>query len=303
MAITTSTIKELREKSGAGMLDCKKALEQTNGDVEEAIDFLRKKGIGKAAKKTDRLASEGLLGLIINSDNSKASLVEVNSETDFVAKNDGFITLVEDIANHVLDNDFSNTDELNSSTMQGSPFNEFLASKASVIGENIVMRRFEKINVNSGEIVNGYKHVNGRIGVLLSASYDGSDKAKALELLKNIAMHAAAMAPKYLSPDEVTQDILDKETEVAKEELKRSGKPENIWDKILSGKMSKFKQENSLLGQAYVMDNKLTIAKVLEQSSKEIGNISITKYVRFELGEGLEKKSEDFADEVAQQLK
>lgn len=302
MSISVSGVKELREKSGAGMLDCKKALEETNGNIEEAIDFLRKKGIGKAAKKTDRLASEGLIGMRINDDNTKAVLSEINSETDFVAKNDGFISLVSDVANHILDNNFANNDELNSSNIQDKPFTEFLAQKISVLGENLVMRRFDKISANDNELVNGYCHVNGRIGVLISASYSGDSADKVIELLKKLSMHAAAMAPKYLSSDEVPNEVLEKEKEIAKEELKRSNKPEKIWDKILNGKLEKYKQENSLLGQAYVMDSKMTIKQVLEQDSKELGEIRITKYVRFELGEGLEKKSENFADEVAQQL-
>jgi elongation factor Ts len=302
MAITASDVKELRERSGAGMLDCKKALEGTNGDIDEAIDFLRKKGIGKASKKMDRLASEGLVGISVNNDNTKASLCELNSETDFVAKNEGFISLVQNVTNHILDNDFVDNDALMASSIDGVVFNEFLPEKASVIGERLVLRRFEKYNANSGEIVNGYLHVNGRIGVLLTAKYSGDKKEEALSLLKNISMHAAAMAPVCLSPDEVSKDFIDKEMDIAKEELKKANKPEAIWDKILGGKEAKLKQENSLLGQSYVMDNKLTIQKVLEQNSKEIGEISIIKYIRFELGEGLEKKSENFADEVAQQL-
>jgi elongation factor Ts len=302
MAITASDVKELRQRSGAGMLDCKKALEETNGNIDKAIDFLRKKGIGKASKKMDRLASEGLIGISVNDDNTQASLCEINSETDFVAKNDGFINLVNDITKHVLDNNFTDNDELDSSNINGTVFNEFLPEKASVIGEKIVMRRFVKYSAQNGELVNGYLHVNGKIGVLLTANYDGNDKSKALEILKNISMHAAAMAPICLSPDEVSQEFINKEMDIAKEELKKANKPEAIWDKILGGKEAKLKQENSLLGQSFVMDNKLSIKQVLEQSSKEIGNLSITKYARFELGEGLEKKSENFADEVAQQL-
>ena len=302
MAISAKDVKELRELSGAGMLDCKKALEETDGNVDEAVDVLRKKGLGKAAKKMDRLASEGLVGLKISDDNAVGVVCEINSETDFVAKNDGFISMVNEIAGHIFVNDFADVAVLNASNIDSTVFSEYLANKTALIGENLVMRRFTKNVAGSNELVNGYLHVNGRIGVLLKASYEGSDKTKALELLKSISMHAAAMAPKYLTADETTQEALDKETEIAKEELRASGKPENIWDKILVGKMEKFKQENSLLGQAYVMDNKSTIEQVLANASKEMGNIKILQYTRYELGEGLEKKVDNFADEVAQQL-
>jgi elongation factor Ts len=302
MAISASDVKELRTRSGAGMLDCKNALVETNGNIEEAINYLRKKGIGKASKKVDRLASEGLIAVVISDDKKTASMCEINSETDFVAKNDAFISLVNNITKHVIDNNFQNNDELNKSTIDGALFSEFVANKTATIGEKIVMRRFEKISANDEEILNGYIHSNGKIGVLLLAKYEGSDADKARELLKNISMHAAAMAPMCLDPKEVPSNFINKELDIAKEDLKKQNKPEAIWDKILGGKEAKLKQENSLLGQSYVMDNKLTIKKALEEFSIENGKLNLISYTRFELGEGLEKKVENFAQEVAEQL-
>ncbi|PSM52048.1 translation elongation factor EF-Ts [Campylobacter blaseri] len=349
MDITAGMVKELRERTGAGMMDCKKALVETNGDMEKAVEYLREKGLGKATKKADRLASEGLAGLVIDDENTKASLVEINSETDFVAKNDKFINLVNDTVNHIQNNNIKDNDTLNDSSMNGVNFDEFLKTQIATIGENIVVRRFTTIK---DEVVNGYVHSNGRVAVAIAAKCGKSDKKKVAELLRNIAMHAAAMKPsvisyKDLDPEfvksevlalkgelekeneelarlgktlhhipqygsrlQLTDEVIEQAKKEIEEELKAEGKPEKIWDRILPGKLDRFIADNTvldqrltLLGQFYVMDDKKTIEQVLEEKSKDLGDkIEITSYIRYEVGEGLEKKVEDFAAEVAAQI-
>lgn len=347
--ISAQMVKELRERSGAGMMDCKKALVETNGDMDKAIDLLREKGLGKAAKKADRLAAEGLVGVIVNSDNTKASIIEINSETDFVAKNANFVKLVNDTVKHIQDSGIKTIDELNNSSMGGEKFEDFLKSQIATIGENLVVRRFDAIEE---EVVAGYLHSNSRVGVLIGAKCGGADKNKVAEILRNICMHAAAMKPQFISYKELDKDFVEKEflalrgelekeneelkrlgktlhnipefasrlqldeatlakvEEKIKEELKAEGKPEKIWDKIIPGKLERFLADNTildqrltLLSQFYVMDDKKTIEQFLEEKSKELGSeIVITKYVRYEVGEGLEKKVDDFAAEVAAQI-
>ncbi len=336
MAITAAMVKELRETTGAGMMDCKKVLVETNGDMEKAVAILREKGLAKAAKKADRLASEGLAGLIINDSFTKASSIEVNSETDFVAKNDKFIALVDDTLKLIQNDNIKDLDELNKATINGENFEEYLKSQIATIGENLVVRRFATI---SGEAINGYVHSNGKIAVAIAAKCGNADKEKVVEFLKNLAMHAAAMKPKVISYKEldpkfvedelialkgefekeneelgsrlqIDEEAIKKAENEIKEELKKEGKPEKIWDKIIPGKLDRFFADNTvidqrctLLGQFYVMDDKKTVEQVIEEKSKELGDkIEITSYVRIEVGEGLEKKVDDFAAEVAAQL-
>lgn len=347
MDITAGMVKELRESTGAGMMDCKKALVETDGDMEKAVDLLREKGLGKAAKKADRLAAEGLTGILVEDD--KATLVEINSETDFVAKNDKFISLVDNTVKHIHENGIKTADELNQSSINGTKFEDYLKSEIATIGENLVVRRFATVD---GEVVNGYIHSNGRVAVVMAAKTGGADKEKVSELLRNLAMHAAAMKPSVISYKDLDIDFVEKELvalkgELEKEneelarlgkplnhipkfasrlqltdevlnqakkdieaELKAEGKPEKIWANIIPGKLARFEADNTvldqrltLLGQFYVMDDKKTIEQVIAEKSKELGgNIEITDYVRFEVGEGLEKKQEDFAAEVAAQM-
>ncbi|MCI6988137.1 MAG: translation elongation factor Ts [Campylobacter sp.] len=349
MEITAAMVKELREKSGAGMMDCKKALVETGGDIKKAIDFLREKGLGSAAKKADRLASEGLVGLVVDDNNTKATVVEINSETDFVAKNDKFQNLVKDTTDLVQNSSIKTIEELKNSNINGEKFEEYLNSQIAVIGENLVVRRIATIE---DEVVNGYLHSNGRVGVIIGASCGSADKTKVAEFLRNLAMHAAAMKPSVISYNEFDKDFVEKETialkaelekdneelkrlnkplhhipefasrlqltdaviakatEYIKAELKAENKPEKIWDKIIPGKLDRFFADNTvldqrltLLGQFYVMDDKKTVEQVIDEKSKELGGeIKITSYVRFEVGEGLEKKEEDFAAEVAAQI-
>jgi len=353
-AISASLVKELRQMSGAGMMDCKKALSETEGDIQKAMDILREKGLGKAAKKSDRLASEGLVTLKVSDDFKVATMTEINSETDFVAKNENFINLTKKVTDFVQSVDSVDIDEIKKKDIEGTTFEEFFNTQIATIGENLVLRRVATIKAGYAGVVNGYAHSNGRVGVLIGAKCENEEVAKkATGLLKNIAMHAAAMKPKYISYKELDPEFVEKETSALKaevekenEELKRlgktlkhvpkyasrlqlteevlkeakkeleealkaQGKPEKIWDRIIPGQMERFiadntllDQELTLLSQFYVMDDKKTVEQILEEKSKEFGGkIEIVEYVRFELGEGLQKKGCDFASEVAEQLK
>ncbi len=283
-------IKKLREMTGAGMLDCKQALAASDGDMEKAIEWLRKKGLGAAAKKADKVAAEGVIA--IKAEGNKAIMLEINSQTDFVAKNEKFQNFVKEVLEHAMANDFNSVEEILESSINGEPFKEYLAMQIATIGENIVVRRYAKV-VSQGSL-GTYVHANGRVGVIVAANKDGLENE-----LKNIAMHAAAMRPSYINPDAVPQEVIEKEKEIAKEQLLKEGKPEHILDKILPGKIKKFMQDNTLSEQKFVMDDKISVGEYLKSANKEA---QLTDYVRFELGEGIEKKEEDFAAEVAKQM-
>ena len=270
MAITASMVKELREMTGAGMMDCKKALNETNGDMDAAIEFLRKNGQAKAEKKAGRIAAEGIVKAVVK-DDKVAAIVEVNSETDFVANTTKTVK-------------------------------DALVEKVAVIGENLNIRRFEKI-VTDGCVVD-YIHGGGRIGVLIEAEADVvNDEIK--KCLKNVAMQVAAMSPKYTSRAEVSQEYMDHEKEILLAAAKKENpeKPENIIEKMIIGRLNKELKEICLLDQAYVQDSDLTVAKYVEKVAKENNaNVTVKRFVRFETGEGIEKKQEDFAAEVAAQM-
>ena len=354
--INAQMIKELRESTGAGMLDCKNALQECGGDFEKAVQFLREKGLGKAAKKADRLAAEGLISLKISDDFKAATLTEINSETDFVAKNEQFIALTKDTTAHIQSKGFTSNEQLFASEINGVKFEEYLNSQIATIGENLVVRRFATLKAGEKGILNGYIHTNGRVGVLIAATA-ASEQAlqKSLPFLKQLCMHIAAMKPSFLSykdlddefikdeykalvaelekdneerrrlkdpnkPEhkipkfasrkQLTDSILKAAEDEIKAELKAQNKPEQIWDKIIPGKLNSFIAENSqldsrltLLGQFFVMDDKKTIEQVIAEKRKEIGDFEVVEFVRFEVGEGLEKKSEDFAAEVAAQMR
>jgi elongation factor Ts len=302
--VTAKQVKELRESTGAGMLDCKKALEANDCDFDKSVDFLREKGLGQAAKKIGRLASEGLVFSIISDDYKNSVLLEINSETDFVAKNNKFQDLVKSVASLIQKEKLTTIESLQTKSIDGMGFEEYINTAISKIGEKIVVRRFvNTICSNDDEITNTYVHVNGKVGVVLKAKTSNAN-TKVYELLKNISMHAAAMSPRFLRTTDVPQEEIDKEISFAKIELTKLNKPEKIWDKIIPGKIAKYKNDNSLLGQDYVMDNKFQIGTFIENfNKKENISLEIIDYTRFELGEGLEKKSENFADEVAEQLK
>ncbi|HEB9415766.1 TPA: elongation factor Ts [Campylobacter coli] len=354
--ITAAMVKELRESTGAGMMDCKNALSETNGDFDKAVQLLREKGLGKAAKKADRLAAEGLVSVKVSDDFTSATVSEINSETDFVAKNEQFIALTKDTTAHIQNNSLQSVEELHSSTINGVKFEEYLKSQIATIGENLVVRRFASLKASANGVVNGYIHTNGRVGVIITAACDSAEVAnKSRDFLKQLCMHIAAMRPSYLSYEDLDMEFVENEykalvaelekeneerrrlkdpnkpeykipkfasrkqlsdailkeaEENIKEELKAQGKPEKIWDKIIPGKMDSFIADNSqldskltLMGQFYVMDDKKTIEQVIAEKEKELGGkIKIVDFIRFEVGEGLEKKTEDFAAEVAAQL-
>lgn len=308
MAITAAMVKELRELSGAGMMDCKKALNETNGNMDEAMEFLRKNGQAKAEKKASRIAAEGIVKVAVR-DNT-AAIVEVNSETDFVAKNEKFQTYVEQVANQALVSDATDMDafmdeawaEDNSKTVK-----DVLVEQVAVIGENLKIRRFEKVTAENGCVVD-YIHGGGRIGVVVVAE-TATVNDTVTEAMKNIAMQIAALNPKYVDRSEVSADYIAHEKEILLAQImndpKESQKPEKVINGMIEGRISKELKEICLVDQVYVKaeDGKQTVAKYLEQISKEVGaEVSIKKFVRFETGEGLEKKNEDFAAEVAAQM-
>ena len=288
MAITTALIKELRERTGAGMLDCKKALEENGGDIEKAIDWLREKGIAKAAKKSGRVAAEGLVFAAVSADRKKGAILEFNSETDFVAKNDEFKTFGEKLVQLSLEHDLTSEDELKAFELEGKKVEDNLTELIAKIGENMNIRRLKLVSTDG--FIETYIHLGGKIGVLLNVS--GEAIPENVEKAKGVAMHVAAMDPKYLNSEQVTADDLEREKEIARHQLQQEGKPENIIEKILEGKMRKFYEENCLVNQKYVRDDSVTIEKFIAPSS-------IISFDRFKVGEGIEKEESDFAAEVA----
>ena len=303
MAVTASMVKELRELTGAGMMDCKKALNETDGDMDAAIEYLRKNGEAKAVKKAGRIAAEGLVMAEVKDDKT-AAIVEVNSETDFVAKNAEFQAFVKAVTNQAMDTEAKDMDtfmaeawnEDSSKTVQDA-----LTEKISVIGEKLSIRRFEKI-VSNGCVVS-YIHGGGRIGVLVEAETDVVND-EICKCLKNVAMQVAAMSPKYVSRDEVSQEFMDHEKEIllAQAKTENPDKPDNIIEKMIIGRLNKEMKEICLLDQVYVQDSDLTVSKYVAKVAKENGaNMTVKKFIRFETGEGIEKKVDDFAAEVAAQ--
>ena len=301
--ITAALVKELREKTSAGMMDCKKALNETNGDLEAAADWLRTKGIAKADKKASRVAAEGLVAVAL--DGTTGAVVEVNSETDFVARNDGFQAAVKEVAQLALAAN-SNEELAAAKTASGDDVTEHFKKLVGKIGENMAFRRMAKLSVADG-VVAGYIHNAvtdgmGKIGVLVALESTG-DKAKLEDLAKKIAMHVAATNPLALSVDDLDPAVVQKERDMLKAEAIESGKPEAIVDKMVEGRMQKFFKESVLLTQIFVMDGERAIAKVIEDEAAALGtDVKMTGYVRMGLGEGIEKKEEDFAAEVAATL-
>ena len=305
MAITAGMVKELREMTGAGMMDCKKALTETNGDMDAAVEFLRKNGQAKAEKKAGRIAAEGIVKTVVR-DDKVAAIVEVNSETDFVAKNDEFQGFVEAVVNQVADNDPADMDAFMAEAWaadSSKTVKDALVEKIAVIGENLNIRRFERVNAENGCVVS-YIHGGGRIGVLVVADTDVvNDEIKTC--LKNVAMQVAAMSPKYVSRDEVSQEYMDHEKEILLAQAKKENpeKPDNIIEKMIIGRLNKEMKEICLLDQVYVQDSDLTVAKYVDKVAKENNaNLAVKKFIRFETGEGIEKKQENFAEEVAAQM-
>jgi elongation factor Ts len=299
--ITASMVKDLRDKTGAGMMDCKNALNETGGDMEAAIDWLRKKGISKAAKKSGRAAAEGLVGVAV--DAGTGVLLEVNAETDFVAKNDEFKAFVKDATKLAL-KEGGNLEKLLASPMGSSSVQQTLTELIAKIGENMNVRRAAAISVDPG-VVAAYVHNAaspelGKIGVLVGLKSSG-DKEKLSALAKQLAMHVAAAAPLAISPEHLAPEVVERERNVQAEIARQSGRPENVIEKMMEGRMRKFYEETVLLQQTFVIDGETQIVKVIEKASKELGApITVEGFVRFQVGEGIEKAEADFADEVAQ---
>ena len=288
--ISASLVKELREKTGAGMLDCKKALEETNGVLEAAIDWLREKGISKAAKKADRIAAEGLAAILIEGD--KAVILEVNSETDFVAKNEEFQTMVKDVLTSIINNDVETVEDVLALPFEGATINDLVVAKTAKIGEKLSLRRFEKITKGANENFGSYIHMGGRIAVLTLV-----DTASE-EVAKDVSMHAAAMRPTYVTIEEVPNETVDHERVVLKEQAINEGKSVEIAEKMVEGRISKFYKEVCLEEQPFVKDQDINVKTFVKNNGGKV-----VKMVRYEVGEGMEKRNDNFADEVMNQIK
>ena len=353
MAVTAADVKKLRQATDAPMMDCKKALTECDNDFDKAVEFLRERGVAKSAKKADRVASEGSIGLKISADNKRATLVEINSETDFVAQNEGFKELVSKSVTQAFETESESVEALRGTEIEGKKFSAYFDETVAKIGEKIEIRRIAALSAKKNTIVNGYLHSNNRIGVIVAIECDSEKTAQAMiPMAKNVAMHASAMKPTTLSykdfdltfvqeetkgrieaikkeneelarlkkplkniPDfismcQLTDDVLAKAEENIKKALKEQNKPEKIWDKIIPGQLARYIQDNTtldkeqaLLDQNYVMNDKLTVAQAVDAAAKEAGGTAnVIAFVRFEVGEGLEKKVDDFAAEVAAQM-
>lgn len=286
--VSASMVKELRELTGAGMLDCKKALDEVNGNMEEAITYLREKGISKAQKKSSRIAAEGLALSKVNG--NKAVIVEVNSETDFVAKNEEFINLINAIADTLLGSSAKTVEEALELKCGDKTINDLIIEKISTIGEKLSLRRFEIVEKSDSEVFGTYSHMNGKIVTLAVLSSDE-------ELAKDVAMQIAAMRPSYLSKEDVPSEVVEKERTILKETAINEGLAENKIDMIVNGRLNKFYEDVCLLEQGFIKENKMKVSKYVESK-----NSKILSFVRYEVGEGMEKKEENFADEVMKQM-
>ena len=290
MEITASMVKDLRELTGAGMMDCKKALAETNGDMESAVNWLREKGIAKSAKKEARIAAEGLANIYIDGD--KAVILEVNSETDFVSKNEEFISMIDTIGATLLKSNATTVDEAKELITPDGTINELIVNKTAKIGEKLSLRRFAIVNKTADEFFGSYIHMGGKIAALTVIKGANSDVAK------DVAMQAAAMKPLYTFPSEVPADVLDNEKAVLKEQAMNEGKPADIAEKMVEGRIKKFYKEICLSEQAFIKDGDLSVEKYVTNNGGEIKSM-----IRYEVGEGMEKRSDNFAEEVMNQVK
>ena len=306
MAITASMVKELREMTGAGMMDCKKALTATEGDMDKAVDFLREKGLAGAQKKAGRIAAEGIVATCISEDEKHAVVVEVNAETDFVAKNEKFKTYVAEVAAQAVNTQAEDIEGFMAEKWALDPsmtVKEKLSSMISIIGENMNIRRFAKVSEENGIVVS-YIHAGGSIGVMVKFDTDVADKEGFAEYGKDVAMQVAAANPSYLTEAEVPAEVLEKEKEILKVQAINEGKPEAIAEKMVQGRIKKFYKENCLIDQEFIKDGDQTIKSYTDAKAKELGGkIEIVSFVRFEKGEGIEKRADDFASEVASMMK
>ena len=290
MNISASMVKELREKTGAGMMDCKKALVETNGDMEKAIDYLREKGISKAAKKAERIAAEGLSNIYIKGND--AVVVELNSETDFVAKNAEFKELLDKIGNTILENNATSMEEALNTKCGDETINDLIVNATAKIGEKISLRRFEKVTKTDSQVFGSYLHMGGKISSL--TIIEGGNE----EVARDVAMQAAAMRPQYINIESVPEEDLEREKSVIKEQVINEGKKPEFADKIVEGRIRKFYEETVLEEQAFIKDSGLTVKAYLENNKA-----ALVKLVKYEVGEGMEKRNDDFAAEVMSQIK
>lgn len=301
MAFTAQDVKTLREKTGCGMMDCKKALTQADGNMDAAIDILREQGLAKQAKKASRIAAEGVAYAATNADATVGVVVEINSETDFVAKNDDFMSFVKTVADTIIEKNPADVYALLAEKAADSDMTvaELLQEKVLTIGENIKIRRFARYE---GAVAT-YIHAGGKIGVMVNFETDVAGKEGFTEYGKDIAMQIAAVNPSYLQKSDVPYEVIEHEKAIMTEQVINEGKPENIAQKIVLGKIGKYYEENCLVNQAFVKDNKMTVEQYTAKVAKDLGgSIKILGFVRFEKGEGLEKRSDNLADEVAKQL-
>ncbi len=289
--ITAKQVKELRDITGVGMMDAKKALVEVDGDIEKAVDFLRAKGVDTMAKKADRIAAEGLAATYING--NTAAIVEVNSETDFVAKNENFKAMVEEIVKAIAEQKPANVEAVNAMTIDGKTVEELIIENTSKIGEKLSFRRFEIIEKTDNDVFGDYIHAGGRIAALVLVEGMTDE-----EMAKDVAMHVAAINPQFVSSEQVPQEVYDHEKQIQTEKSLAEGKPANIVEKMVEGRMNKFLAEISLVDQPFVKDGNMTVKQFLATKGGQA-----TKFVRFEVGEGMEKRNEDFAAEVASQMK
>ena len=298
--VTAQDVKELRDMTGCGMMDCKRALVEADGNRDEAVKILREKGLAKAAKKAGRIAAEGVVKTKVNGNDGV--IVEINCETDFCAKSDKFLEVVEVIADTILANDVADVEALNKVTAVGTNMtvSEYFTDKIATIGENMNIRRFTKLN---GTLVS-YMHDGGRIGTLLKIATDKPDNAEVLACGKNVALQITAMNAQYVDKDSVPAEVIANEKEVQQKLVEQEGKPANVAEKIVEGRLRKFYEEVCLLDQKYFKDDSMSIAKYIQSVAKEQGaSIKVDSFVRYERGEGIEKKEENFADEVASMIK
>jgi len=302
MAFTAQDVKVLRERTSCGMMDCKKALVETDGDMEKAIEILREKGLAAATKKAGRIAAEGIVISMVDEAKKVGVVLEVNAETDFVAKNDSFVSFVNSVATTIIEENPADVDALLAKKCNGSDdtVEEVLRDKILTIGENMKIRRFERME---GDLIS-YVHGGGRIGVMVKFDTDVAGKDGFVDYAKDIAMQIAAAVPQFLNKDDVSDETIQKEKEILLAQALNEGKPANIAEKMVAGKISKYYKEVCLTEQDFVKDTDKTISKFTEEVAKELGgSIKITKFVRFEKGEGLEKREDNFADEVASMMK
>lgn len=302
MNFTAQDVKALREKTGCGMMDCKKALVETDGDMDKAVDILREQGLAKAAKKASRIAAEGVAFATTSDDNKIGVVVEVNAETDFVAKNADFMSFVETVAKTIMKEAPADVEALMGckACCTEMTVDELLTEKIQVIGENIKIRRFVRYEGNCVS----YVHAGGKIGVLVNFDTDVADKPEFITAGKDVAMQIAALGTQYLTRDDVPADVIEHEKEIMRAEVINAGKPEAIADKIVMGKINKYYKENCLVDQEFVKDNKQTVKQYIDSVAKSLGGtITIKEFTRFEKGEGIEKRQDDFAAEVASMTK